>query len=330
VERPPMDNFALPSYEEVTPRRPYPWFAGTTVDELFLDGGGALGISYSEFMYVLDEGVARRARGEQGRRGGLKRCSGSSIGALVAFSIVMGVHPRAMNDEMRKLSEIGTSLEAGDVDLAEHQRDTPAANPTLRLPLSYATDALREGISFVIRVCTEGSGIPASELTMADAEAVLGIELVVAVTVDRGLGPHLGEDHVIALSSRVHTDMLVRDALHASMGIPGVIHPLHYHGRYLADGSFGRLHPARVIRDYTAPGDDRTGRTSAAVIIQSREHYISMCAKSERRVADLVVRMTKAEGVSSRQLSGAWHGKLKDALDRCGSEAADELLELGF
>jgi predicted acylesterase/phospholipase RssA len=47
-------------------------------------------------------------------------------------------------------------------------------------------------------------------------------------------------------------DMLVRDALHASMGIPGVIHPLLYHGRYLADGSFGRTHPARVIRDYTA------------------------------------------------------------------------------
>jgi hypothetical protein len=100
------------------------------------------------------------------------------------------------------------------------------SNTKMQLPLLYATDAIREGIAFAVRTCIGANGIPPSELTMADAEAVLGIEFVVAVTIDHGRGAHSGADKVIALSSRVHRTLLVRDALHASMGIPGVIHPL--------------------------------------------------------------------------------------------------------
>jgi hypothetical protein len=251
-----------PSHENVS-ERPYRWFVGTTVDELYLDGGGALGVAYAEFMHALEEGVARNPKRVRDPAGRLKRCSGSSIGALVAFAIVVGVHPRALHEQMGQMERMeqimqmdnievsamrnGAGCRAGFVSGTCGRRAGSNAKPEIRLPLSYATDAIREGIAFVIRVCTAENGIPPAELTMADAEAVLGIELVVAVTVNHGRGPHSGTAHVIALSSRVHPTLLVRDAMHASMGIPGVIHPLLYHGRYLADGSFGREHPARTI-----------------------------------------------------------------------------------
>jgi hypothetical protein len=314
--------------------QPYRWFQGLPADELFLDGGGALGVAYAKFMDTLEQHCCaqRNRRGDGGdgeKLRTLQRCSGSSIGALVAACIVVGVQPATIREQMGMIERRAQGVEV-DVEAQSPGRRCGMASGVggPRLPLAYATDALREGIAFVLRACAAAhdEAVPLSELTMADAEAVLGIELVVAVSVDRGRGPHAGCAPVIALSSRVHRGMLLRDALHASMAIPGVICPISYHGLTISDGSYGYTHPAKIIERYTAPHDHRRDRISAAVLIDSVEHYISIGGRDEKKCADYVTRLRVEGGAHSRDFSGVWGGSARLALDQSGHDAAMMLI----
>lgn len=198
---------------------PYRWSLGA--ETVFFGPGGARGVAHIGWVVQADKQTRGRAGNPFARPSvPLVCCGGASIGALVGTLVALGISPHELEELSRTF-----------VAKACPGKPAPTGSmPTPKLPPTYTTGILYAMIMRALRSVEQNP----NQLTLGDVAGVAGVELVLLASV----GPSAGGTPVI-LSARTMPQMLVRDALYASMAIPGVVDPLRASGQRLVDGAYG-------------------------------------------------------------------------------------------